>query len=202
MMKTVLFVVRKATLVTNALRHSAITVMISAIVLQTAPSGTPHHHNRSHCHSCSNHGHRNRSHSFHHRCSQGNCFDRSRSHHWPQSNRSSSHHQGHASHSISHHNSHSHYPSTDRYTGRHFHRDTLHQHRQNTSSHPSCWNLSWHYSTDHSQSSFRNSSGTTYGLHTKKVSKPHSWRENPHRAQNKKVGHYWGLTNGFFFGIG
>ena len=44
-------------------------------------SGTPHHHDILHSCSCHNHNHRDRSHSFHHRHSQGNCFDRSGSHH-------------------------------------------------------------------------------------------------------------------------
>ena len=57
-----------------------------------APSGTPHNHNRSHSHSCSYHSCKDRSHSFHHRYSQGSSFDRSRSHRQPQYDRSSSHH--------------------------------------------------------------------------------------------------------------
>ena len=153
-MTIVLFVERKAKLVTTALRHSAITVMILAILLKTAQGNCPirdtHHHNRFHSHLCSNHSHRDRSHSFHHRCSQVTCFDRWQSCHWPQHNRSSSHHWRHASCSISRHDSHSHYPSTDRYTRRCSHRDTPHWHRHNTSSHSSHQSHSWNYSTDHS----------------------------------------------------
>ena len=153
-----------------------------------APLRTPHHHNRSCSHSYSNLSHRVKSHSFHHRCSQGYCLDRSRSHHQPQCDRRSSHHQRHASHSVSCHNSYSHCPSTDRYTRRHSHKDTPHWHRCTTSSHSSCQSLSWHYSTDCNQSSPQNCSRSNYGSHTEKVSKPQSWRETPHRPQgNKKV---------------
>ena len=135
-----LFAERKALLVVNALRCSAITMMILVISLKNVPqkialTGTPHHHNISHPHSSSNHSHRDRSHAFHHRHSLGNCFDRSRSHHQSQHDKSYSHHQRHESHSVSHHNSHSDFPSIGRYIRRHSCRDTLHLHGCNTSSH-------------------------------------------------------------------
>ena len=45
------------------------------------PSGTPNHPDRMHSHSSHNCSCRHRSHCFHHRYSQGNCFNRSGSHH-------------------------------------------------------------------------------------------------------------------------
>ena len=152
------------------------------------PSGTPHHHNRSCSHSHHNHGHRDRSHTFHHRHGQGNCLDRSGAHHWSKCDRSTRHHWRHAPYSISHHNIHSCYPSTDRYPRRHSCRDTPHCHRWNTFRHSSCWHHSQHCSTGHSWSSLRHSSGTTHRFHTRKVSKPCSWTEIPHRPlHHKKV---------------
>ena len=110
----------------------------------TAPSwGTPCHHNRSHSHSHHNHSCRDRSHSFHHRHSQGNCLDRLGSHYWPEHDRWSSCHWRHACHSVFHHHNHSQYPSTDRHLRRHSCRDIPHHHRCNTSRHSSCQTNSW-----------------------------------------------------------
>ena len=120
MMTTVLFVARKVILVTIALRCSATTDDFSHFAQdcpeKIAPSTTLHHHNISHSHSHHNHSHKDRSHSFHHRYSQGN---RSGSCHQFQHDRSSSHHWRNTSHSISCHNSCSCYPSTGRYLRRH-----------------------------------------------------------------------------------
>ena len=107
-------------------------------------------------------------------------------HHWPECDRSSSHNRRHPSCSISWHSSRSHYPSTDRYSTRHSHRDTLHCHRHNTSSHSWCWNHSWHFSTDCSWSNSRNSSGTNHRSHIRNVSKPYSLTETPNRPKHYK----------------
>ena len=86
------------------------------------PSGTHCHYNRSCSHSHHNHSHRDRSHSFHYICMSG-------SHHQPQLDRSSSNYWIHASYSLSCHHSSLQYPSTDRHSRRHSHRDTPHHHR-------------------------------------------------------------------------
>ena len=69
------------------------------------PSGTPCHHSRSCSYSHNNHNFRDRSQSFHNRCSQGKCFDRSGSHHQFQCSRSSRNYQRYASCTLSHHHS-------------------------------------------------------------------------------------------------
>ena len=93
-----------------------------------APLGALHHHDRAHSNFHHNHNCRDRSHSFHHRCSQGNHFDRSGSYHWPQQYRNTSNYQRQASCSPSHHCSSSQYTSPDRHSRRHSHRDTPHHH--------------------------------------------------------------------------
>ena len=131
------------------------------------PSETHCHYERSHFHNSCNH--RDRSHSFHHRCRLGNYFDRSGSHHWPQFDRSSSNYQRHAPCFLSCHCSSSQYLSTDRYSRSYSCRDTPHHHRYNSSltQHPSQWSHSHNYSTDCSQSSSRHSSNTPHRLHTR-----------------------------------
>ena len=66
-------------------------------------SGPPHQHNRLYSHSYYNCTCRDRSQSFHHRHSQGNCFKRSRSCHQYQHGKSPSKCQRHTSHSLSLH---------------------------------------------------------------------------------------------------
>ena len=124
MMTTLLSVVKRVILVATTLRYNAAAVMILVISPKNAPRKLPNqgHHNRSCFHLHHSHNCRDRSHSFHHRCSQKNYLDRSGSHHQSQNDRSSCHHWKHISHSISHYDSHSHYPSTDRYPRRHSHR--------------------------------------------------------------------------------
>ena len=101
--------------------------------------------------------------------------------HQLQHDRSASNYQRHAFCSLLHQHSSLQYPSTDRHSRRHCHRDTLHQHRCNLSmtQHSSCWNHSHNYSTDCSWSSSRHSSDTTYRLHVWKTSKPHSQIATP-----------------------
>ena len=148
--------------------------------MKIAPSGTPHHHNRSHLHH--NHTHRDRLPSFHHRCSQGNFLDRSGSSHQPPHDRSSSHHQRQTSHSISHHHGHSWYPSTDMYPRRHSFRDTPNNHRHNTSKYP-------HDGTTPNTNPLITvglAPGTINRSHTRKTSKPHSWTETPKHPSTRR----------------
>ena len=135
-------------------------------------SGTPHHHDRSHFHSCHDCNHRKRYQSFHHRCNQGKCFDRSGSHHQPQCDRSSSNCHRNTSLCLSCHCSSMWYSSIDRYSRRHCHRETQHCHNQNSS-------IIQQYSMDHGQSSSRHSSDTTHRSHAKKTLKPHSQTATP-----------------------
>ena len=166
---------------------------------KVAPSETPCHQNWSCSQLHSNHSCRDMSHFFDHRCSHGNHL-RGQDLIINPSVRSCSHQQRHTSCSISHHDSHSYYPSTDTLEDiptriPHTNTGTTHlvTHHTRVSHHT--------YSTDCSQSISRNSSGTTYGLHTRKISKPHSWREIPPYTQAQKEGHYSGLTKGFLLRI-
>ena len=166
-------------------------------------SGTPCHHDRSHSWSPYNHNCRDTPQSFHHRCNQGKCFDRSGPHHQSQCSRSSSNYWRHTSCSLSHHHSSSWYPFTNRCSRWHSHWITpdCHSHNSYMTQHSSCQSYSCDYSTDHSWSRSRHSYDAAWRSHMEKASKPLSQKASPMDSRIRRR-HYSALTVGVFLTIG